>query len=189
MACLTIAMSWDAAPEPPTRPQVLLDSSIAATPVTGQTIQVAAGADFQAALDQARPGDVIVLQAGATFTGNFVLPVISETTNWITIRTSDIAGLPKEGMRVTPENAKAMPKLVDPNGRGAISTSPRCCRYRLIGLEITAAANVRNMWGLVNLGNGGAEQNSLETVPHHLILDRLYVLGRFMLAQVILTVP
>ena len=42
---------------------------------------------------------------------------------WITIRTSNMAGLPKEGTRVGPNDAAAMPKIVDPNGNGAISTA------------------------------------------------------------------
>ena len=37
-------------------------------------IVVAAGGNLQAALDQAQPGQIVQLQAGATFTGNFVLP-------------------------------------------------------------------------------------------------------------------
>ncbi len=62
---LATALTPAAVPEPPARPQMLLDSSLAATPVTGQTIEVAAGGDFQAALSRARAGDEIVLQAGA----------------------------------------------------------------------------------------------------------------------------
>jgi hypothetical protein len=40
----------------------------------GKTVTLAAGANLQAALDSAVPGDTIELPAGATFTGNFVLP-------------------------------------------------------------------------------------------------------------------
>src|SRR6476646_10538926 len=50
---------------------------------------VAAGGNLQAALDSAQPGDVILLQAGATFTGNYILPVKSGAT-MITVQT-DIA--------------------------------------------------------------------------------------------------
>ena len=39
------------------------------------TINVAAGGDFQAALNSAHAGDVIMLAAGATFQGPFLLPV------------------------------------------------------------------------------------------------------------------
>ena len=50
-------------PEPP---RVFLDTTYIAP--AGKTINVAAGGDVQAAIDQSRPGDVIKLQAGATFT-------------------------------------------------------------------------------------------------------------------------
>jgi len=46
----------------------------AASPAAAATLIANAGDDVQAALDAARPGDTIVLEAGATFTGNFVLP-------------------------------------------------------------------------------------------------------------------
>ena len=42
--------------------------------VAGATITVRAGEDLQAALDRARPGDTVQLEAGATWVGAFVLP-------------------------------------------------------------------------------------------------------------------
>src|SRR5215475_6376530 len=59
-------------PGEPEPPRVFLDTTY--VPPTGKTINVDAGGDVQAAIDQAQPGDVIMLQAGATFTGNFRLP-------------------------------------------------------------------------------------------------------------------
>src|SRR5262249_52739363 len=44
---------------------------------TGGVVTVNAGGDLQAAINNAQPGDTIVLQAGATFTGNFILPAKS----------------------------------------------------------------------------------------------------------------
>jgi hypothetical protein len=167
----------EGAPAPPDRPQVLVVSSLAATPVTGKTIRVAADGDFQAALNSAAPGDEIVLEAGATYTGNFVLPAKSGNGPWITVRTSDLAGLPKEGVRVAPEHARVMPKIVDPNGGGAIRTALNASHWRLIGLQVTVSPTVKNAWALVRLGSGDAEQNSLAVVAHHLILDRLYIHG------------
>ncbi len=57
----------------PAPPQVYMDSSPATTPVTGRSIAVGAGGNLQAAIDEAKPGDEIVLAAGAVFRGNFVL--------------------------------------------------------------------------------------------------------------------
>jgi hypothetical protein len=55
--------------------------------VSAATISVGAGGDFQAALNNARGGDVIMLAAGATFRGPFELPANSGS-GYITIRTS-----------------------------------------------------------------------------------------------------
>src|SRR5262245_33566809 len=54
---------------------------------TGQSINVNAGGNLQSALNQAQPGDIIVIQAGATFIGNFFLPNKSGN-GWINVRTS-----------------------------------------------------------------------------------------------------
>src|SRR5262245_28061727 len=53
------------APGDPEPPRVFLDSTYVAP--AGKTINVMAGGSVQAAIDQARPGDVIKLQAGETF--------------------------------------------------------------------------------------------------------------------------
>jgi hypothetical protein len=177
LLAMAFCFAAEGAPTPPVRPQVLLETNLASTPVTGKTIRVAAGGDFQAAINSADPGDEIVLQAGATYIGSFLLPAKNGRKEWITIRTSDMAGLPKEGMRVSPRHAKAMPKIVDPNGNGAISTALGAGYYRLIGLEVTASAEVKNVWALVKLGSGGSDQNALEVVARHLILDRMYIHG------------
>src|SRR5512144_2352741 len=56
----------------PAPPRVLLDTSY--TPPAGRKISVATGGDLKAALNSAQPGDVISLEAGAVFQGNFRLP-------------------------------------------------------------------------------------------------------------------
>ena len=53
-------------------PRVFLDTHY--VPPAGQIIRVRAGEDLQRALDAAQPGDRVMLDAGATYTGNFVLP-------------------------------------------------------------------------------------------------------------------
>src|SRR5690242_12503609 len=82
-------------------------------PVFSANIYVKAGDSVQAALNVALPGDVITLEAGATFTGNFVLP--NKTgTGTIRIESSALSNLPQR--RVTPADKANMPKLVAPNG-------------------------------------------------------------------------
>src|SRR5262245_2995430 len=73
--------SLAAAPGDPEPPRVYLNTAYVAP--TGRTFTVNAGSNLQSALNQAQPGDLILLQAGATFTGNFVLP--NKTgTGWVT---------------------------------------------------------------------------------------------------------
>ena len=141
-----MAMGAGAAEEPPRAPappRMFLETSIASTPVTGETLKVGPEGDFQAALNRAKPGDEIVLQAGATYTGNFILPVKEESGKWITVRSSNMAGLPKEGTRVSSQDAAAMPKIVAPNANPAVSTALRAGYYRLVGLEITVDPTVK----------------------------------------------
>ena len=90
----------------PELPRVLVDTTYA-SPTRGTLIRVRAAGDLQAALDASRPGDVIELQAGATFTGNFVLPR-KAGTDWIYIRSSAHALLPEPGTRVSPSHAGLM---------------------------------------------------------------------------------
>src|SRR2546427_11145562 len=75
----------------PQLPQVFLDTTYVSP--TGSVINVAAGGDFQAALNAAAPGSIIVLQAGATYVGNFTLPPKS-ATGWIYIQSSALSSLP-----------------------------------------------------------------------------------------------
>jgi len=63
------------------------------------TIRVPAGGDLQDALNRARPGDTILLQRGATYVGNFVLPARDEGGRVITLRTTGDAGFPLERER------------------------------------------------------------------------------------------
>src|SRR5215831_1129491 len=156
----------------PELPRVFIDTTYA--PPTGRTIAVPAGGDFQAAIDQAQPGDVITLQAGATYTGNFTLP--AKTGNdWIVIRTSaPDSSLPPPGARITPAHASIMPKIVTPNSQPAVEALSGAHHFRLIGLEFAVATGVPQTFSLIELGDN---QTSLAQLPHDLILDRLYIHG------------
>src|SRR5215510_5880677 len=135
----------------PELPRVFIDTTYA--PPTGRTIAVPDGGDFQAAIDQAQPGDVITLQAGATYTGNFTLPA-KAGNYWITIRTSaPDSSLPPPGARITPTYASALPKIVTPNSQAALEAASGAHHYRLIGLEFAMATGVRQTYSLITLGD------------------------------------
>jgi hypothetical protein len=135
---------------------------------------VAAGQSLQQALNEAILGDTIILQAGATFTGNFILPNKTTGTGWITIQSSLIDALPPAGQRVTPTHAPSMAKLRSPNGAAVIATATGAHHYRLIGLDIAAPAGVYTM-NLILLGT--LTETTPAQLPHSIVLDRLYIHG------------
>src|SRR5437867_716850 len=143
--------------------------------LTGSTITVPAGGDFQGALNRALFGDTIALQAGATYSGNFTLPAKSGS-GWIIIRTSaPDSSLPAQGHRITPSYVASMPRIVTPNANAAISAAQGAHHYRFVGVEITVNSGVSN-FGLVVLDDGNT--STLANVPSNIILDRVYVHGQ-----------
>ncbi|HEX4299553.1 MAG TPA: hypothetical protein VH327_01650 [Gammaproteobacteria bacterium] len=162
-------------------------------------VQVPSGADLQAALDKAQPGDTLVLQADAVYTGPFTLRAKDPGGDWITLVSSDLAkGLPAQGTRVTPADAAHMPKL-QASYESVVRTAPGAGHYRLVGLEIrpgpprssTVGKALNWMHGnsakdaaaplsafLENLMVfGSSADSSLESLPDHIIVDRCYLHG------------
>ncbi|MGQ0643800.1 MAG: right-handed parallel beta-helix repeat-containing protein [Gemmatimonadaceae bacterium] len=164
----------------PELPRVQLDTRYVKPTSGSRTIRVRSGDDLQQALTNARRGDEIAIDAGATILGSFTLPEKPGTAadGWIIIRTSDLSALPAEGERVTPRHVKAMPKLItDRPNQSVIFTAPRASGYRLVGLEITAQPNMRQLFALVQFGIAGPKQREESLVPSDLILDRSFVHG------------
>ncbi len=159
----------------PKPPAAFLNTSLAATPVTGRTITVSTGGDLQGAIDGAQPGDLIVVQAGATVTGNFILRNKTSGKGWITIRTSANSQLPAPGTRVSPTQSGLMPKIISPNNTAAISTEPGAHQYRLIGLEIAVPTNTPINYSVIAYGDG--TETSASQLPSDIILDRDYIHG------------
>ena len=163
-------------------------SSLKDTPAGGKTWMVRSGQSLEQVLASASCGDIIQLQAGATFNGNFVVPDKScDDSHWIIIRTSaSDSSLPPEGTRLTPcyagvSSLAGRPRLncastvnvlakIEFNGKagsGPITFSPGANHYRLIGLEVTRAAFPAPVYSLIQF-KGPAD---------HLVFDRLWVHG------------
>jgi regulation of enolase protein 1 (concanavalin A-like superfamily) len=145
-----------------------------ASAASAGTISVPAGGDFQAALNSAQPGDTILLAAGATYRGNFVLPAKGGTAV-ITIRSGAAdASLPPAGTRITPAYAAALPKLQSASGAmPALATAPSASYYTIQFVEFLP--NPSGTGAMVELGSAESTQNSLSVVPHDLVIDRCYL--------------
>src|SRR5262245_59635255 len=123
-----------------------------ATRVTAATLTVPTGSDpiangtnFQNALDNARCGDTIILQAGSTYRGAFILRNKGACTgtdaDYITIQTPNLAGISAPGQRLNPTiHGAALAKIVagDTVNRGpAVSAESLAHHYTFIGIEFT----------------------------------------------------
>lgn len=137
---------------------------------------VNAGGDLQAAIDAAKPGDTILLQAGATFSGPFKLPA-KGGTSFITIRSSAAdTSLPPAGQRMDPKYASLLPKIKSTTAGPAVRTTTGATYWRLQFIEFYPSSSSSSA-NLVEFGAAGSSQNTLSAVPQHLIIDRCYLHG------------
>jgi len=141
--------------------------------LSAATVVVPATGDLQAAIDNAKPGDIIELQPGATYTGHFTLPAKASSTDFITIRTSGPAAAP-DGGRIGPAHADMLAKLRSPDGGTVLATSPGAHHWRVMLVEVLATGARRD---LITLGDGSRAQSAESQIPHDLVLDRVYVHG------------
>jgi hypothetical protein len=168
-------------------PRVTVPSAMADTPAPGAVISVDAGGDLQNALNSAQCGDTIQLQAGAIFTGKFIVPAKNcDINHWIIIRTSTPdSALPAEGQRATPCYAgvaslvgrpqyscanpqNVMAKVqIQTQGDGPFEFANGANFYRFVGLEVTrpvgTPGSARLMWG--------------KGTSDHIVVDRSWLHG------------
>jgi hypothetical protein len=149
---------------------------LTASQAAATTITVNAGGSLQAAINLAQPGDTILLQAGATFTGPFYLPAKNGTA-YITIRSSaPDSSLPAAGQRINPTFASLLPKIKGTNTGAALKVNPGATYWRLLFLEFSPAMSTASS-NLVEFGAAGSTQTTVSSAPQHLIMDRCYVHG------------
>lgn len=168
----TTGSTPNTAPDPTQGTIAALPRSVPVTTTPGptRTVRVRAGADLQAALNAAQPGDELVLDQGATWTGNYVLPV--KAAGWVTVRAESLTA---PGVRVMPASMGRAPKIVTPNYAPALATGGATAQWRLVGLEIAHQPGAAYNYGLVVLGAG--TETALAALPSDIILDRVYVHG------------
>lgn len=114
-------------------PRVYIDTTW--NPPVGTTWPAHTSADFKNVLTLAQPGDTIVLDAGAIYSGNFNLASRHNPNHkWIYIESSALSNLPPPGTRVSPSDSVNMPKIVTPNGSNALTILKNYVRF--VGIEM-----------------------------------------------------
>jgi len=141
---------------------------------TGKLVNVPEGTNLQAALDAAAPGDTLVLDAGATYSGHYHLANKSGA-GCITVRTATSdADLPPD-TRVTPAEAPMLARIITPGGGlPAIATNKGAHNWRFIGIEIAPSDASAQFYDLAEIGNGETVASDL---PSNIVFDRCYVHG------------
>lgn len=143
-------------------------------PGTTGEIHVTDSSGLQDALDRILPGGTIVLDAGRTYEGPFVLRHRDgDPGAWITIR-GDAAESPANsriGRRIDPDHAR-LPKLVASSGP-VIAVEPGAHHYHLTDLEIAPSPGSF----LTTVVDLGAASSAVSAIPHDFVLERLYVHG------------
>jgi hypothetical protein len=139
-----------------------------------ETKHVRRGDDLQAVLDAAAPGDEILLEAGAEFAGNFVLPVKAGEAP-IVLGSAPSSGLPSEGERIRPAHAPLLARIRSPNSVPALKTAPAAHHWELRYLEF--AANRNGYGDVIQIGDGSKAQDTIARVPHHIVISHVYIHG------------
>ncbi len=158
---------------PPILPKILINTMYV-LPTGGTRIVASSSSAFQAALNSAKFGDIIELQAGVIYTGPFTLPNKTSGSGWIYVVSSAYSSLPAPSKRVNPADAVNMPKIaVGAGSGGAIQTISNSHHFRFVGIEFAPLAG-KYVYNIVQIGNGEKTEASL---PNNIVIDRCYIHG------------
>jgi hypothetical protein len=167
-------ISWLGAPA-----LVVLFTTLCPFAAAAETRTVRRGANLQTVLNGAVPGDVIELEAGAEFVGNFTLPVKNGDAP-IVLRTAG-SNMPAPGLRIAPQDAPQLARIRSATTVPALRTAAGAHHWEVRHLEF--AANQNGYGDIIQIGDGSSAQNTLERVPHHITLSHLYIHGDALVGQ------
>lgn len=163
------------------------------TPCTGGVGNTTVSNDwtgFAYAVNNSKPGDVIVLQANTQYINNTLgtlsLPQRPNPLHkWTYIISSAMASLPSSGTRINPvKDGANMPKVITSTVYAPIQFAAGADHWRLVGLEVytNAPCNASTFCTIPNLPVTGTlittqADNVPANMPDSIILDRMYIHG------------
>jgi hypothetical protein len=145
-------------------------------PVGGTTFTPADSAALTADLAAAVGGDVIVLTAGVTYTGNYKLLNWGGGTDWIYIISSALASLPAEGTRVDLDDIANMATITSATN-APVHSDYGAHHYRFAGIRIVTSTTTDRL-AAVQLSYAGDFTTAADTdakLCHHITFDRCVV--------------
>lgn len=136
LVVVVLGMSLFAQVPSPELPRTYIDTHWA-PPSGGKAWRAHTAGEFQHALDDSNPGDLIVLDAGARYQGSFTIRAkLNPYHKWIYIEGSELTSLPVAGKRVDPaRDAAKMPKIVATDTSPGVSVLAGASYVRFVGLE------------------------------------------------------
>ena len=167
----------------PAEPREYLDTSMPIQSGSLRTVSTVNNCNdpvtgLQAHINAAGLGDTIVIPAGSTCIGNYILKNKTTGSGWIIIQSSAADQLPEQ-QRVTPAAASKLAKLIAPkvgnSSNPVFKTESYTHHYRLIGLEMTP--DLLATWQSNAIVDLGSEESTTAAIPTDIIIDRCYVHG------------
>ena len=180
---MTVMIGGEGTAHAVTLPQLPQKQVNVAMPTVNGSTLTATCATLQARLNTAATLNVnlthqIILTAGTTCTGPYMLPAHTGGTGWILIKGSNYAKLPLPGTRVKLTDTSLMPHIKYGEREegsythvGAFSARTGAQRYRIMGIDMVQDST-RNP-NLALVVTGYAHPNALNT--GYIILDRVVI--------------
>ncbi|MGC2110388.1 MAG: hypothetical protein WA655_12780 [Candidatus Korobacteraceae bacterium] len=203
---VTVTTSDSAGAPFPTPPQAYVDTTWN-PPTTGSTWNVGCtgnpttdGNNLQNTVNEAHPGDIIILQARCVYSGNIALPAKDPTSGqWIYVESSELSSLPPPGQRITPSYLNHMATITTPNTQSALiaeCTGSGACtgngsnyganHFRFVGLELTSNSNIGcdpgnnppiACWSFYIYQSQSSDDGNTAYLSDSMTIDRCYVHG------------
>ena len=149
--------------------------SCAPRPSTRETRTVRRGDNLQTVLNSAKPGDILLLEAGAEFVGNFILPV--KTGDAPIVVRSRVQRRPAGHRSAHPAGPCAAARAAAVGEHGRRRSAPRPARITGI-CSISSSPPIRTASATSSRSaTAGARRTRVAKVPHDLYLSHLYVHG------------
>ena len=156
------------------QPQLPRSCTVPLYPAPASTVSVNTAEALQNALTNAQCGQSIEIQAGVTYTGNFVVPGLAcPASAPVLVTSSAISSLPQW---MVPSRSLAgsaqVSTLASSNSGAALTVSDHAANWYFAGLEFTLTPDAQYVYPIVDMGD---QTTSVAALPANITFDRVLV--------------